>query len=329
MVIGNKLEIFENFEIDRKLPKHSQTEQVQLTGSIRVPTNIIIGSNNSSDAFESWGDVSMVRSNNWVSGESSVLDQLRKKETKWFNKWLDYFKKKKIEKKKTMTILNFFTSLATSLNDITVLHDTAIHYENAIGNAMKAGQVSLVEKLKSRLDSAKSELQLVNAGLTKYLLEDQVVDFYVKTNSDKKLKLTWIKNFIKPIPSDILKVKEILDNQLIFDNYVILHYDPNDDATDLTDFEKKELERRKKDPIIFGLINGSRRLYYVGDWIDEYCNLTLDVVVETLQEKVNEINNNSVKTYLDTGERKDERILINDKVKKTKSSSPKKIKNNH
>jgi len=224
--------------------------------------------------------------------------------------WKNLFKSKKKtkeEKRKTMTILTFFSSLAQSLNDLKTLQDIAIHYETAITNASKAGQTALVDKLKTRLISAKSEAQLVALNLNKFLTEDQVVDFYKQTNKDKKLKLTWIKHFVKNIPTKVLEVKENLDKQLVFDNYVILHYDPNNDATDLSTEEKKEIERRQKDPILFGVLKDSRRLYYIADWIDEYCNLTLDVVLETLGEKVNEVNNDSVKTYLDRGERIDTR----------------------
>lgn len=302
MLRNNKLEIFENFEIDRNLPKYSNSQEVQLTRSINLEgsgNNTVFISNNSTSA--DFRNIA-VPINSWGI-EGSIGEKDKKKG--WFNKWIDSFRKKKEDKVKTMTILNFFTSLATSLNDIKVLQDTAIYYEQAISNAAKAGQIALVEKLKDRLGSAKSELQLVNAGLTKYFVEEQVIDFYKKTASDKNLKLSWIKHFVKPIPSKILEVKEKLDQQFVFDNYVILHYDPNNDATSLTAEEKKQEEIRKKDPIIFGLISGSRRLYYVGDWIDEYCNLTLDVVVETLKERVNEVNNEKVKTYLDTGLRND------------------------
>lgn len=206
-----------------------------------------------------------------------------------------------------MTILNFFSSLAQSLNDLKTLQDIGIHYETAISNAAKAGQTALVDKLKLRLESAKSEIQLVMLGLKQYLTEEQIIDFYNASNKDKNLKLTWIKHFVKPIPSKVLDLKANLDAQFVFDNYVILHYDPNNDATDLTNFEKEERVKREKDPILFGVIKDSRRLYYVADWIDDYCNLTLDTVIETLQEKVGEINNDTVKTYIDLGIRNENR----------------------
>lgn len=315
MVANNKLQIFDNFEIDRSLPKYSDSKEVVLSQSLNG--QIITSINTGTFGFPNGAIINFgagsVPANNWNLPFEDSVDNSKKKSSSFFE-WIRSFgskrKFRKGEEAKTMTIVNFFSSLAMSLQDLPKLQDIALHYETAITSAQKAGQQSLVETLKKRLDSAKSEAQLVTYGLNKYLLEEQVVDFYKKTANDKKLKLTWIKHFVKPIPSKILEIKLELDQKFVFDNYVILHYDPNNDATDLTEVEKKEVERRRKDPILFGVISGSRRLYYVGDWIDDYCNLTLDVVLETLQERVNEVNNKSVKTYIDLGERKENRQKI-------------------
>ena len=59
-----------------------------------------------------------------------------------------------------------------------------------------------------------------------------------------------------------------------------MHYDPNKEASEMTE---KEVED-KKDPILFGLIQGSDKLYFVGDWIDDVCDLTFDELVEVLGE---------------------------------------------
>jgi len=319
---NDKLEIFERFEIDRNLPKYKEGVDVDLTptvGSFSFQSspnsgfqsfgNTIAGGTLSGNVIISTGTATGF--NNMISVDASYLAQLGKKiKTEWpillwFKKKKEELKQVKAEKKRSMTIIEFFSSLATSLNDLKTLTDIAVHYETAITNALKAGQIALADQLKLRLNSAKSEAQLVTYGLNKYLSEEQVVAFYKKADKDKNLKLTWIKNFIKPIPSKILDLKGKLDGTFVFDNYVILHYDPNNDATNLT---AKEQEDLKKDPILFGVIDKSRRLYYVGDWIDEYCNLTLDVVMETLGDVVSEINNDTVKTFIDRGFQKDVRV---------------------
>lgn len=323
---NNKLEIFENFQVDLNLPKYTQGKNVDLVGSIPSSDGTWVVQTGTATTFNPFDTITFNSLVGVPMSGGQTPDwtdiQVQKKESFWSKIWP---KNKKIveNRKMTMTIISFFSSLAQSLNDLKTLQDIAIHYEIAITNATKAGQTALVDKLKLRLVSAKSEAQLVTLNLNKFLIEEQVVDFYKKTNKDKNLKLTWIKHFVKNIPTKVLDLKDNLDKQYVFDNYVILHYDPNNDATDLTTEEKVEEIRRQKDPILFGMLKDSRRLYYIADWIDEYCNLTLDVVIETLGEKVNLINNDSVKTYIDRGERIDERIAIERPMAYSASTFPK------
>lgn len=60
---------------------------------------------------------------------------------------------------------------------------------------------------------------------------------------------------------------------MVFDNYCVLSYDPKGENRALTEAEKRTLEEKRKDPILFGVVKGSRRLYHVGSWKDEYCDL--------------------------------------------------------
>ena len=62
----------------------------------------------------------------------------------------------------------------------------------------------------------------------------------------------------------------------------MLHYDPAGTARELTKAEKLAA----RDPILFGLLDGSRNLYFIGDWIDEQCNLTLEKIAELLGREV-------------------------------------------
>ena len=70
----------------------------------------------------------------------------------------------------------------------------------------------------------------------------------------------------------------------IFDEFYVIF-------TDYTGSEERkvEKERRDKDPILFGVFknatNVADRFYFLGDWVDEYCDLTLDKMIEQYQEK--------------------------------------------
>lgn len=45
--------------------------------------------------------------------------------------------------------------------------------------------------------------------------------------------------------------------------------------------------------ILFGLIEGRRRLYVVGDWVDEICDLTMDQIADSIgNDAIGEIKHN-------------------------------------
>jgi len=91
--------------------------------------------------------------------------------------------------------------------------------------------------------------------------------------------LDYMKNFIRPIPDEVVAKIAEADKLEVFDNYVIMHYDPK--GKNKQDTAKEEA--KKRDPIVFGVIAGSTKLYYITDWIDEYCDLTLEKFVDTLK----------------------------------------------
>ncbi|MDU7184950.1 MAG: hypothetical protein E6294_02830, partial [Klebsiella sp.] len=62
--------------------------------------------------------------------------------------------------------------------------------------------------------------------------------------------------------------------------------------TDYTGEKEREVkkERIEKDPILFGAFLNEEtkvvadRFYFLGDWIDEYCDLTLDKMICSMKE---------------------------------------------
>lgn len=126
------------------------------------------------------------------------------------------------------------------------------------------------------LAAVRAEAHLEGIKLATYLEEDALVQF-VK-NCPRGLRLDWVANFARIIPEDIREVKRKCDDRYIFDNYVVLHYDPEGKAWAETETEKEA----RKDPILFGVISGRRRLYLVGEWVDELCDLTMDQIADVI-----------------------------------------------
>lgn len=236
-----------------------------------------------------------------------------------FNKIKSLFKKKESEVKedeKYMDALQFFSMVkASSKESVATYRDRVSDYLKSIHNAVTVGQTALVEDLLRGLVTNKYESVLFAEGLYYVVNEQQMVSFVKQC--EKGIKLEYVKNFTRPMPQDIVdKIAKI--NQLeVFDNYVVLYYDPDGKIYKETARE----EAKRKDPIIFGVIAGSEKLYYVADWVDEYCDLTLEAFIDAIGVKKDEL-------HMDYDPSKVKNDNKSNEVSKKKKKSKKTKKNN-
>ena len=185
--------------------------------------------------------------------------------------------KDNIEKEQPMDALKFFSLIkASSKESVAVYKDRVSKYLTAIHNATNIGQTALQEELIRGLITNRYESVLYAEGCYYAVTEEQVAKF--ASQCEKGLKMTYLKNFARPIPNDVIDKIAKMNELEVFDNYVVLYYDPDGTVYKETAYE----EAKRRDPIIFGVIAGSKKLYYVADWIDEYCDLTLDAFVDAL-----------------------------------------------
>ena len=193
---------------------------------------------------------------------------------------------KKVEKQYEFDVIEFFKQVKlTSKESKESYRDRVSKYLKAIHNANSVGQTALVEKLVKELIANKFESELYATGNYYVVTEEQVLDFIKKAKAvttgpdrSKDICLTYVKNYTRPIPDEVIEKLQEANKLEVFDNYVIMHYDPKKENSKPTE---KEIAK-KKDPILFGVISGSRKLYYITDWIDEFCTLTLEKFVDTL-----------------------------------------------
>jgi len=294
------LQIFDNFEIDKSLPKYVSQGDVNVNvsdGNFIVPvTRVIDGRTvrgvNTIGGFQEFGVNTTDAGIQIVALEKDSLKEwFGRKLKKWGNK-LSFFEKKSevVEFNHTnISIEEFFKSIKNSKRQMEKIDNRIESYEAALQQAQDLGQVALKQELERKIDVVRSETQLYANNLVKIVLEAQVVQFYKE--SEKGVRLDWIKNFTRTIPEKFVKIKNKLDSLKVFDNYVIMHYDPNGEAISMTDKEKEAA----KDPILFGVIANSRKLYYIGDWVDEYCDLTLDDFIKKFGKKAITKNNITAK----------------------------------
>lgn len=291
---------------------NESTETNAYTGSWNVPQTFIVY--NSSDPYELRGDVkfdeiataslleltALIKSkeiNNILAGYGGMHgfsnnsvpiltteDEIKKTD----NFFKRAFLKAKLAYLRTTNkefefdVVKFFELVKlTSKEARETYRDRVASYLKAIHNAKAIGQTALLESLVKELIANKFESELYAHGNYYAITEEQLINFSKKVTT-KDVCLTYIKNFTRPIPEDVVE-KLVEANKLeVFDNYVIMHYDPKKKAVKPTEKEIAKETIKKRDPILFGVISGSRKLYYIADWIDEYCDLTLEKFVETL-----------------------------------------------
>ena len=288
---SNKLEIFENFiSLPKAINKTDTT-----SGSFAIGGNSLSVFN----AMERDANSTMQE-----SIEIRAVDYFHylHMHEHTFKSWIKLkgaeflFPQKKIKKIRYQSVDEFFNDVKDSIKTLEVNSNSVEFYTNAIEAAKDNGQIAFLEILRDKKNGVLAEAKLLDVGEIKYVTEEDVVKFYKKANlGDKMLKLTWIKNYARMIPDEVITEKRKYDVAELFDNYVIMHFDKYDTSTKMT---KAEVEKAK-DPILFGVLKGTRNLYFIGDWIDEYCDLTLDKFLSVLEmEEARKLSEESMKEGL-------------------------------
>ena len=140
----------------------------------------------------------------------------------------------------------------------------------------KLGQVESMKKLCFLADTLIKEEKLIEMGINTYIYKDSIED-YIENVADKTVKIVELSRYMREVPDELVETIEKVKD--IFDEFYVVF-------TDYTGKEERkvEKERRDKDPILFGVFknstNVSDRFYFLGDWVDEYCDLTLDKMIE-------------------------------------------------
>lgn len=179
-------------------------------------------------------------------------------------------------------------------------------YDNCLSLLDKykiTGQVDSMKKILFIMECIEKEKQLVNMGLDCFVYR-QDIDKYIDSIALDDVSIIEMERYERDIPDEIVKV--IQQTKPIFNRFYILF-------TDYTKQHQRKIEQERinKDPILFGVFendeNINDRFYFLGDWVDEYCDLTLDKMVtqckakdidilhkiytpETISELKNEVN---------------------------------------
>lgn len=159
--------------------------------------------------------------------------------------------------------------------------------EEQLSKAVAIKQNAMVKKLAFTLKTVEKEHTLSKYGIDTFVYKDDIQEF-IKMVENKVVKIIDLEFYPRTIPDEVYeKLKELQDNK-VFDNYYVVFTDYTNEAG-----KAVAVERRRKDPILFGTFekkidgiwNIHDRFYYIADWEDEYCDLTLSKMVTEMARK--------------------------------------------
>lgn len=209
---------------------------------------------------------------------------------------IDYIRES-IEKKETTPsqYFNFLKNLKGKIQDETVSSAIAAT-QNLIRTCVVTGQKTLAENLMVKLELLLRERNAIVHGydtvINRVDLEAWTLDIYEKAKKEDKpnpIHIIELKNYSRTIPEDV--IEKVGNARNYFDMLYVAYTDYTGETV-----RKVEKEKRDKDPIIFGAFlvpteHGNRipseHLFYIADWIDDFCDLTMDQVIKSYKEATN------------------------------------------
>ena len=162
------------------------------------------------------------------------------------------------------------------------------------------GQTMAMQRLMFHLDNIEKERELVKLGIDTFVYKSDIEDF-VRSVEGRVVKVCDLKNYEREIPDEITHV--VAKTKDIFNAMYVVYSDYTGETE-----RKIEEHRRATDPILFGSFQDRQkgviveRFYFLGDWEDEYCDLTLDKMVAEVRERTGRDIEKKIKTPEDIAE---------------------------
>lgn len=217
-----------------------------------------------------------------------IADDLKESSRSWFYRFLNaIFRFGKKDALKTFDEVKDAVLKA----EIPTSDDMQTAYKNlvkVIAYLRSIGQIDQARDMARMLDVVAAEVTLTKNGYTKFITQKEVIDFMLK--AEKGVMVDFVRSYKGIIPPRAIVEKNKVDELMVFDNYVVMYYDPDIAKFELIRREAREAEERKRrDPILFGMIQNSDRLYYVTDWTTEEDDLTLEKLETTIGRRASDI----------------------------------------
>lgn len=177
----------------------------------------------------------------------------------------------------------YFQTLKGRLNttQIEELEKGLFFYFSELEKAEGLGQTKLAESLKFNANVIVKELELKSIGIDKYVLREDLDKTLKLITPENSIKIIELERYPRTIPDDVAKEIKRVKDLGIFDKMCVVFTDFTDNKYQTK--AEQSIVQRNRDPIVFGYFKNndkdrlelSSRFYFVVDWEDEFCDLTL------------------------------------------------------
>lgn len=157
-------------------------------------------------------------------------------------------------------------------------------YDNAIFLLNKykiTGQIEGMKKLIFFCETVDKEREIVKMGIDTFVYYEDIEE-YIDDVAKNVIKIIELERYERDIPDEAVEI--VSQTKHLFTQFYVVFTDYTGNAE-----RKVEKERREKDPILFGTFKDKNsnelpeRFYFIADWEDEYCDLTLTRMVEEVR----------------------------------------------
>lgn len=147
------------------------------------------------------------------------------------------------------------------------------------------GQTKAAKKIFAQYSLIMRELRAASFGFDTIVYKSDIEKFITKITKHP-VKIIELANYPREVDDSVMDRLIVAKKNELFDEYYVLFTDYS-----MKETKKVAQERRDKDPILFGAFKTTdendipeNRLFYIGDWIDEYCDLTLEEMLTQYEQ---------------------------------------------
>lgn len=152
--------------------------------------------------------------------------------------------------------------------------------------AKLTGQTKVAKKIFDQYSLIMRELNAAKYGFDTIVYKSDIEKFITEIAAHA-VKIIELEKYPREVDDSVIDKLMIAKDNELFDEYYVVFTDYTMEST-----KTVAKERRDKDPILFGAFKSKdgndiveKRLFYIGDWTDEFCDLTLEEMLTQYEKK--------------------------------------------